>query len=142
LQKFNIKNTIFKYDTILKIMEITQYEPLENDQLFAFLQINLPPDIKRKIYEEYFKVSIIYNKKYSILMGVIISDECHSLNPTSLKPLVETIIQKPKFLAYVCARNDLFSRLYKSHYIDGNKHFKNLDELTSISLAWLMYLYH
>ena len=123
-------------------MELSNYEPLDADQLLALLRINLPPDIKRKIYEEYFKVSIIYNKKYSILMGVVESKECQRLNTTTLKPIVETIIAKPKFLAYVCGRNQMFSRLYKLHYIEGNKRFVLMDNLTSITLSWLMYLYH
>ena len=123
-------------------MELSNYEPLDADQLLALLRINLPPDINRKIYDEYFKVSIIYNKKYSILMGVVESKECQRLNTTTLKPLVETIIAKPKFLAYVCARNQLFSRLYNSHYVEGNKIYVLMDNLNSITLSWLMYLYH
>ena len=123
-------------------MELSKYEPLDTDQLLTFLRINLPPDIKRKIYEDHFKVSIIYNKKYNILMWVVESNECCRLDPTSLKPIIETILQKPKFLAYVCARNQLFSMLYKSHYIDGLKNFVLMNNLESITMSWLMYLYH
>jgi hypothetical protein len=124
-------------------MDITGYnDPLSVRQIIAFLQLKLPTDIKRKIYEEYFKKSIIYNRKYDILMKEINSEKCLGLDTTDLKPIVKSVIEHPNFCAFVQAKNALFDRIYVAHYINGNKMFINIGLFDSLVLSWLMYLYH
>jgi hypothetical protein len=117
-------------------------EPISNEKLVAFLQINLPSDIKRSIYEEHFKMSIIYNKKYDELMKQVNSEECKSLDRTKLVSMVETVIEKPNFCKFVCSKNELFARLYDDHYRKGKKNFVRMNDLNSLTMSWLMYLYH
>lgn len=123
-------------------MELYRYQHLDGPHILAFLSLNLPRDVKRKIYNEHFKEAIIYNKKYCILMRQVESPECQRLNPTNLKPMIESLIQRPNFVAYVRYKNALFSKIYEEHYIKGNKQFIKMDMLTSLIASWLMYLYH
>jgi len=123
-------------------MNLRRYEPLNNEQIFAFLQINLPRDIKRKIYDEYFKSAIIYNNKYNILMDEIQSINCVRLNPVNLSPIVQSVIENQQLCEFVQAKNPLFNKLYKRHYIENNKYFVLLNVFDSLVLSWLMYLYH
>ena len=94
-------------------MNLTRYEPLNNEQIRAFLEINLPTDIKRKIYDEYFKTATIYNNKYNILIDEINSIECKRLDPVNLSPLVKSVIENPQLCLFVQAKNPLFNKLYK-----------------------------
>jgi hypothetical protein len=105
----------------------------------AFLSLNIPSDVKRKIYDEYFKEAIIYNKKYCVLMRQVESMKGISLNPITLGPIIELLIQTPYFVAYVRAKNDLFRMLYENHYIKGQKNFIQMDMFTSLTATWLLY---
>ena len=104
--------------SILYKMNLTIYEPLNNEQIRPFLEINLPTDIKRKIYDEYFKNATIYNNKYNILIDEINSIECKRLDPVNLSPLVKSVIENPQLCLFVQAKNPLFNKLYKRHYIE------------------------
>ena len=118
------------------------YEPISKDSLLEFLRLPLPSEIKRAIYEEHFKKAIIYNKKYDLLMKQVESVDCQRLNSTKLACMVKTVIENPNFLEFVRHKNELFSILYREHYIENNKYFKLMDQLNSLTFAWLMYLYH
>ena len=128
--------------SILYKMNLTRYEPLNKEQILAFLQINLPADIKHKIYDDYFKIGIIYNKKYNILIDEIHSIECIRLNPVNLLPIVKSVIENPQLCLFVQAKNPLFNKLYKRHYIENNKYFALMNTFDSLVLTWLMHLYH
>jgi len=123
-------------------MNLTRYEPLNNEQIRAFLEINLPTDIKRKIYDEYFKTATIYNKKYNILIDEIHSIECVRLNHVNLSPLVKSVIENPQLCLFVQAKNSLFNKLYIRHYIEDKKYFALMNTCDSLVLSWLMHLYH
>ena len=123
-------------------MDLTRYEPLNAFQLFAFLKLDLPTDIKIKIYNEYFKTALLCNKKYEILMMEIKSQKCTSLDPTDLKKIVDVIFKNPEILSYVCAKNCLFNKIYIEHYIHNKKNFVLLNLFDSFNLSWLMHLYH
>ena len=123
-------------------MDLTRYEPLNAFQLFAFLKLDLPTDIKIKIYNEYFKIGLVCNKKYEILMMEIKSPKCTSLDPTDLKQIVELIFKNPEILSYVRAKNHLFNQIYIEHYIHNQKRFDLLNLFDSFNLTWLMHLYH
>ena len=123
-------------------MNLTRYEPLNNEQIRAFLEINLPTDIKRKIYDEYFKNATIYNNKYNILIDEINSIECKRLDPVNLAPLVKSVIENPQLCLFVQAKNPLFNKLYKRHYIEYNKYFVLMNTFDSLVLSWIMHIYH
>ena len=123
-------------------MNLTIYEPLNNEQIRAFLEINLPTDIKRKIYDEYFKTATIYNNKYNILIDEINSIECKRLDPVNLSPLVKSVIENPQLCLFVQAKNPLFNKLYKRHCIEYNKYFVLMNTFDSLVLSWIMHIYH
>ena len=123
-------------------MNLTRYEPLNKEQILAFLEINLPTDIKRKIYDEYFKNATIYNNKYNILIDEINSIECKRLDPVNLSPLVKSVIENPQLCLFVQAKNPLFNKLYKRHYIEYNKYFVLMNTFDSLVLSWIMHIYH
>ena len=115
-----------------------EYESISKKSLLEFLRLPLPSEIKRVIYEEHFKPAIIYDR----LMKQFYSDECRNLISTNLIPMVQYVIKTPNLLKFVRQKNKLFSRLYQEHYIENQKYFILMDELTSMSLTWLMYMYH
>lgn len=119
-----------------------KYEPVSKESLLEFLRLPLPSEIKRTIYEAHFKNTIIYNKKYDLLMQQVLSEESCRLNSANLVPMIKTVIENPNFLEFVRHKNELFSRLYREHYIENKKYFKLMDVLNSLAASWLMYLYH
>ena len=122
---------------------INNYGTLTNDTLFSFLRINLPSDIKKKIFEEHFSKTQIYPIKYSILMSHVESKECKNLNCGKLISMIETFIEDEEFCQYVCNQNELFSQIYNDHYgFSPKKAFKLMNNLESLTASWLMYLYH
>jgi hypothetical protein len=122
--------------------QIYEYEPISNDRLMLFLSLNLLPDIKRKIYEEYFKQVIVYNKKYMVLMQQVNSSECQRLNSTNLLGMVRSVVEHPNFCKFVRHKNELFSKLYREHFIENKKYFVLMNQMESLTMSWLMYLYH
>jgi len=75
-------------------------------------------------------------------MQQVLSEESCRLNSANLVPMIKTVIENPNFLEFVRHKNELFSRLYREHYIENKKYFKLMDVLNSLAASWLMYLYH
>lgn len=124
------------------VNEIMNYEVMSSDSCKAFFQITLPEDIKKTIFDENFSKDVIYQKKYSLLMEHITSLECQQLHHNRLKEMIKTFINDSGFISYICERNQLFSQIYHKHYVLNQKSFVLMDNLNSLALSWLMYLYH
>lgn len=100
---------------------------------------NLPLDIIKKIYKEYIKPDLIYTR----LLKILDSFESKQLNNTQLNSFIKIVLSNDIILKYLIKNNKIFNQIYNSHIIEGNKTFKLLpDHLSSMSLCWLMYLYH
>lgn len=105
------------------------------------IEINkLPSDIVTKIYLDNFQYDIIYDDIQRIL-----DDDC-SIRLCCDK-LIEyfkkhKLIENEKCMKYICSIDDLFNRIYTTHYKDNKKDFILMKTLESMCQCWLMYLYH
>ena len=54
----------------------------------------------------------------------------------------ENILKDVSFVQYLREKNNIFSEIYKTHYIDNAKQFVLMNNLESMCQCWLMYLYH
>lgn len=126
--------------------EITNYEELSKDKLELLIKIfickGVSIDIFRFIYKSHFSKEVIYRKKYAILLQHVESPVCQRLHHQVLKYMIETFIDDPQFIAYVSSQNEIFAKLYKNHYVDGVKIFRLMNNLESLTVSWLMTLYH
>jgi len=112
---------------------------MENINSYQYLS---KEDIKKTIFDDHLCKDIIYQKKYSILMEHITSQECQSLNQHRLKDMIATFIDDMGFISYILERNQLFAKIYHEHYVLDKKSFVLMDKLESLAMSWLMYLYH
>jgi hypothetical protein len=106
---------------------------------FKYFIKNLPIDIVKKIYQDYIKPDLIYSRLLKILCSV----ESKQLNHMKLNNFIKIVLSNDIVIKYLIKNNKIFNQIYNSHIIKGNKTFKlSPDHLSSMSLSWLMYLYH
>jgi len=101
---------------------------------------NLPSDIKNKIYFDDFYYDDIYNE----LQKILDHKESTELNNTLLvNYFIENhLITNELFIEYLCKKNNIFSTIYSTHYIENKCSFRLLNKMQSMCQCWLMYLYH
>uniref|UniRef100_A0A6C0KWC9 Uncharacterized protein n=1 Tax=viral metagenome TaxID=1070528 RepID=A0A6C0KWC9_9ZZZZ len=123
-------------------MEITKYLVFEHYQLFALLKLKLPKDIKQKIFYDHL-LPLFYEKKYAILMNIIKNRDASMFNSQfKLMEEIKTFIENKNFISFLREKNELFSDIYKEHYILNNKAYVNMSTIESLSVSWLVNLYH
>jgi hypothetical protein len=124
------------------VEEFILYDTLSNEKLSLLLKLDLPENIRRYIFENYFAPNIIYEKKYELLLRQVKSSECQSLKCSTLKTMLVTTLDDLIFCKFICQRNSIFSKIYKQHYVENDKSFVRMNTIDSLTLSWLMYLYH
>lgn len=99
---------------------------------------NLPEDLKKKIYIDYFGSIYIFNKFINERLKMYESirlDYCKIIN------IIPFIINNQTIIKYLLLNNSEFRLIYNDH-IDDKKNFKLMDRTNSLALSWLYYLYH
>jgi len=99
---------------------------------------NLPEDLKKKIYIDYFGSIYIFNKFINERLKMI---ESVKLNYCKIINIIPFIINNKTIVEYLLENNNEFRLTYNDH-INGKKNFKLMDWNNSIALSWLYYLYH
>ena len=104
--------------------------------------LNLPEDIKKKIYNEY----IIPQQLADDIINCLNSKECRTLNIITLRPLIKKIIINNKInvedpiLKYLSQKDDTFIAVINEHK-DGDKLFLLLNFIDSFCMSLLMHKY-
>jgi len=100
----------------------------------------IPQDIKTKIFNEYFKYDLEYEKLDNILKNI----DSRKLNNKELIDYFEEkkILEDSSFIKYLQIKNTIFKKIYNDHYINHKNTFILMDKLNSMCQCWLMYLYH
>lgn len=99
---------------------------------------NLPADLKKKIYIDYFGSIYIFNKFINKRLKMIESvklDNCKIIN------IIQFIINNKTIVKYLLENNNEFRLAYNNH-TDGKKYFRLMNWTDSFALSWLYYLYH
>ena len=99
---------------------------------------NLPNDIKKKIYIDYFGSIYIFNKFINERLNMI---ESVKLNYCKIINIIPFIVNNKTIVEYLLEHNNEFRLTYNDH-INDKKNFKKMDWINSIALSWLYYLYH
>lgn len=99
---------------------------------------NLPEDLKKKIYIDYFGSIYIFNKFINERLKIY---ESVRLNYCKIINIIPFIINNHTIIQYLLVNNSEFRNTYNDH-IDGKKNFKLMDRTNSFALSWLYYLYH
>ena len=99
---------------------------------------NLPEDLKKKIYIDYFGSLYIFNKFINERLKMI---ESVKLNCSKIINIMPFIINNKTIVEYLLEHNNEFRLTYNDH-INGKKNFKKMDWINSLVLSWLYYLYH
>ena len=104
---------------------------------------NLPEDIVRYIYTEYFEVHV-----HSILFQrVLETNNSKSLVLTDVRKYIPLIFSKPKVCDYLCKNLVLgnfhyFEDAYIEEKLQNKKRFNLATRGNSFALSLLLYLYH
>jgi hypothetical protein len=99
---------------------------------------NLPEDLKKKIYIDYFGSIYIFNKFINERLKMYESvrlDHCKIIN------IIPFIINNQTITEYLLKNNNEFRLIYDDHK-NGKKNFKLMDWTNSFAISWLYYLYH
>ena len=99
---------------------------------------NLPEDLQRKIYIDYFGSLYIFNKFINERLNMIESKRLSNCKIINIMPY---IINNETIVKFLSENNNEFRLTYKDH-MNGKKNFKLMDWINSISLSWLYYTYH
>jgi hypothetical protein len=99
---------------------------------------NLPNDLKRKIYYDYFDSIYVYHSK---VIEELNTNDCQRLSTIRLKCMIPIILNNNSLTNYFILNNYVFKKLYYEH-LDNKKTFKLMNKIDSFALAWLYYLYH
>jgi hypothetical protein len=99
---------------------------------------NLPHSLQLDIYDNF----LVSKKLYNELMEELKSYRCIKLNHEELSKIIEKVLENNLILKYLRKNNKIFNNIYICHIINNNKNFKNMSNINSFALSWLMYLYH
>jgi hypothetical protein len=119
---------------------ITNTTPQTTPQIAEYILNNLPQDIVEKIYLDHFN----YENRYREIETILQNERSRALNNNELTTHFrkENILKDVSFVQYLREKNNIFSEIYKTHYIDNAKQFVLMNNLESMCQCWLMYLYH
>jgi len=99
---------------------------------------NLPEDLKRKIYIDYFGSIYIFNKFINERLNMI---ESVQLNYCKIINIMPFIINNNTIVEYLLENNNEF-RLTHNDHINGKQNFKLMNWTESFALSILYYTYH
>jgi hypothetical protein len=99
---------------------------------------NLPEDLKKKIYTDYFGLIYIFNKFINERLNMI---ESVRLSYCKIINIIPFIINNETITNYLLENNNEFKLTYNDH-MNGKKKFKLMSWSSSFALSWLYYLYH
>ena len=103
---------------------------------------NLPDDIQKYIYYDFFHNKIIAEKLCNKLLKEIKFSQSIRLDYLYIRPTIEKVINNKLAVDILCKNDNLFKNLYNTIIVKENKIFKLMDSINDLSLSWLMYLYH
>ncbi len=122
-----------------QINQLQNFTTIKDLIKIKYLIRNIPIDIVRKIYDEYIKPDLIY----SHLIRILNLPESKKLNYKPLYNIIQIIFSNEIILNFLIKNNKIFNDIYQTHITQNKKTFILLpDNLSSLSLSWLMYLYH
>jgi len=100
----------------------------------------LPVEIVRKIYQDYFN----FESRYAEIMDIVGGRDSRSLNNTGLVShfMAERVLDDATFVQYLKENDPTFRQVYTIHYVDNITSFKMMNKMESMCQSWLMYLYH
>jgi hypothetical protein len=102
----------------------------------------IPDDIKRKIYEEYFEPTIQAEELCNQLLEKLTTENSYQLSTKDILPFIEKILQNKIAISHLRKINSTFSILYKQIIIEKKRNFILLLPSNDIAMSWLCYLYH
>ncbi len=109
----------------------------ESDFLVFYIY-DLPFDIRKKIFLNYFQSEFRYKKIEKILS----MPESIALDYRYLTKHIPDILASKTMINYLQKRDNIFPKIYEKSVINGEKNFVLLNPDQSFALTWLMYLYH
>jgi hypothetical protein len=110
----------------------------KNNSIITLIN-KLPEEIVKKIYIEYVEPDLIYTK----LLAIIKSTESQKLNYLQLNGFIKIVLSNGIVTNFLIKNDKIFNQIYVSHIVNNKKLFMNLpDNVSSMCLNWLMYLYH
>ena len=99
---------------------------------------NLPRDIQKKIYYDYFETIYTYPNK---VINELNTYECKRLDIIRLQHMIPIILNHDYLIQYFLQNNNEFKNVYEGHNND-KKIFVLMNKTHSFALSWLYYLYH
>lgn len=101
---------------------------------------NLPRDVQNFISYEYVKPDMILTELNTILE----SHDSRNLDCNALYHYLKNVVLlNNNVVNYLIKNNNIFKIIYDKHITKGEKTFIEMkDPILSMSLSWLMYLYH
>jgi hypothetical protein len=107
-------------------------------ELMIFYIQGLPPDVKKLIFADHFRVPLQYRK----IQYVLKLPRTQCIDTTEIYKFIPKIFSDSKLNQYMCRENELFSRLWTAH-LQGKRYFVNIIcPKQDFALSWLMHLYH
>jgi hypothetical protein len=112
----------------------------------------LPDDLKRKIYDDYFKEELIAEKLCNDVLIELNTKNSYCLCKVDLEPLIKKVLENKIAIKNLCEISDVFKDLYTKIIINKSKNFINLYNdsdinkatygASDLALSWLYMLYH
>jgi hypothetical protein len=135
---------------------------MEKNPLFDDIKLNnidknlslIPEDIKKKIYNDHFKLIIQSRELCDLLLIELNSDKCINLDISDLFPLLSNVLINEYAIEYLYnnyyhydestkKKNNYFKKLYDKIIKNNNRNFILIDNpIEDFALSWLMYMYH
>lgn len=102
----------------------------------------IPDDIKRKIYEEYFEPKLKAEKLCDELLKNLNTSNSQNLNTKDILPLIKKILENKLAISYLNEIDSTFSMLYQHIILEKKRNFVLLLPENDMALSWLYMLYH
>jgi hypothetical protein len=98
----------------------------------------IPENIKTKIYNEYFK----HDLKYEKIVTLLKNENSMTLNSIDLINYFKKndLLNNYSFIEYLKKKDSIFKKIYNDHETINT--FILMNKLDSMCQCWLMYLYH
>jgi hypothetical protein len=102
----------------------------------------IPDDVKRKIYTDYFQPQIESEELCKELLINLKTHKSYILCIEDIIPYIKKILKNELAIKYLIKNNKIFEDLYTDIVIHNKKNFIHLGKEEDLALSWLFMLYH